>query len=281
MLFIKQNKPTEAKKALKKIVGLNPTDPEGLKAKITLAKIAVQENDPDTAVTLIKEVLSVDENHIEGALLKAKLDLQKGLYDDVISGLRGVLRNTPNSAEALVMISEAYFKTDSPDLAEESFLKALALNPANFDALMPIVTGLIKNKETAKAGALLEKALDITPDHPGALQTLAQVRLMQKDWTGAQKVADFIASKPKGAGFSKFLSGKIAEEQGFYKEATGLYKEALTLSPDLSDALRGLESSYAVLKQGKAMTAYLQEFISCSPGQALSLLIKKPVIDKR
>jgi tetratricopeptide (TPR) repeat protein len=279
-LYITQNKLAEAKQTLNKAVALNPTDTEGLKAKITLAKIAAQENDPETAVKLIKEVLSVDEKHLEGTLLKAKLDLQKGLYDDAISDLRDVLKDNPNSADALALIGEAYLKTNSPELAEESFLKALAINPANFDALMPIVAKLIKNEEAARADGLLVKALTIIPDHPSALQALAHVRLMQKDWLGAQNVADLIATKPEGAGFSKFLSGKISEEQGFYKEATGQYKEALLLSPDLSDALRGLASSYAALKQGKALYAYLQEFITAHPDKPYPSLLKSQLLIK-
>lgn len=279
-LYIKQNRLAEAKQTLHRVVELNPTDTEGLKAKITLAKIAALENNPDTAVKLINEVLSVDEKHLEGTLLKARLDLQNGLYDDVISSLRDVMRDNPNSTDALALIGEAFLKTNSPELAEESFLKALAINPANFDALMPIVAKLIKSGKTIRADELLVKALAIVPDHPGALQALAQVRIMQKDWSGAQNVADLIATKPQGAGFSKFLSGKISQEQGFYKEATGQYKEALILSPNLADALRGMASSYAALKQGKALYAYLQDFMTAHPDNPYPYLLNSQLLIK-
>lgn len=282
-LYIKQNKLTEAKQALSKVIELKPTAKEGLNAKIMLAKLAFQENDSELASNFVKDVLFTDARNLDALLLKARLDLQKGLYDEVISSVRVILRDYSNSDEAMVLLGQAYLKKNSPELAEEHFRKALAINPANFDALMPVASSMIKNKEVARAEELLQKALAVKPDHPGALQALAQVRLMQKDWLGTQKVADIIASKPKGAGFSKFLSGKISEEQGLYKEAIGQYKEALTLSPDLSDALRGIATSYAALKQASTMYAYLDEFMAAHPDDSYPWLLKSQLLtnDKR
>jgi tetratricopeptide (TPR) repeat protein len=279
-LYLTQNKLVEAKQELSKVVQLKPTAKEGLNAKIMLAKLALQEKDADTANTLLNEVLSVDARHQDGLLLKARLDLQKGLYDEVISNLRVVLGDYSKSDDALVLLGQAYLKKNSPELAEENFRKALAINPANFDALIPVISNLVKNKEAARADELLQKALAIKPDHPGALQALAQVKLLQKDWAGTQKVADAIASKPKGAGFSKFIGGKISEEQGLYKEAIGQYKEALTASPDLSDALRGMATCYEALKQGKDMYAYLEEFIKNHPDDSYPLLLQSQLLAK-
>jgi tetratricopeptide (TPR) repeat protein len=282
-VYIKQNKLTEAKQALNKVVELKPVAKEGLSAKIMLAKLALQENDTELANNFVKQVLAADGHHLEGQLLKARLDLQKGLYDEVISNLRGVLRDYSNSDEGMVLMGQAYLKKNSPELAEENFRKALDVNPANFDALMPVASNMIKNKDFARADELLQKALAVKPDHAGALQALAQVKLMQKDWSGTQKVADIIASKPKGAGFSKFISGKISEEQGLYKEAIGQYKEALTLSPNLPDALRGMATSYGALKQSKLMYAYLEEFMSAHPDDSYPWLLKSQLLanDKR
>lgn len=279
-LYTKQNKLAEAKQALTKIVDLKPTAKEGLNAKILLAKFALQENDTELAYNLVKQVLSADGRHLEGLLLKARLDMQKGQYDQVISNLRVASTDYSSSDEALVLMGQAYLKKNSPELAEENFRKALDINPANFDALIPVTSNMIKNKDIARADELLQKALAVKPDHPGTLQALAQVKLMQKDWAGAQKVADVIASKPKGAGFSKFLGGKISENQGLYKEAIGQYKEALTISPDLTDALLGMATSYEALKQDKDMYAFLEEFISAHPDNSYLWLLKSQLLAK-
>ena len=76
------------------------------------------------------------------------------------------------------------------------------MNPGNFSAVIPVVSRMIKSKDIALAEEVLQKALEIKPDHAGAIQALAQVRLLNKDWQGTQKVADMISTKPKGEGFS-------------------------------------------------------------------------------
>ncbi|MBK8815977.1 MAG: tetratricopeptide repeat protein [Methylococcaceae bacterium] len=279
-LYIKLNKVNEAKKALNRIIELKPKTKEGHNAKITLAKMALQDNDSELAQNLVKQVLSDDAHNLEGLLMKARLDMQKGTYDEAITNLRVVLRDYSNSDEALVLIAQAYTRKNSPELAEEHFRKALAINPANFDALIPVASNMIKNKDVNRAEELLQKALAIKPDHPGALQALAEVKIMQKDWQGTQKVADIIASKPKGAGYSKFIGGKISEEQGLYKEAIGQYKEALILTPDLTDALRGIASCYEKLEQIKEMYGYLDEFIAAHPNDTYPWLLKGQLLAK-
>lgn len=278
--YLKSNKINEAKQALNRIVELKPESKEGHNAKITLAKLAVQEKDTELAQKLVNQVLSEDGRNLEGLLMKAKLNMQKGAYDEAITDLRVVLRDYSNSDEALVLIAQAYIRKNSPELAEENFRKALTVNPANFDALIPVASNLIKNKEVNRAEELLQKALSIKPDHPGALQALAEVKILQKDWQGSQKVADVIASKPKGAGYSKFIGGKISEEQGLCKEAIGQYKEALIITPDLIDALRGIASCYEKLKTIKEMYPYLDEFIAAHPNDTYPWLLKGQLLAK-
>ncbi len=279
-IHLKNNKIADAKQALTKVAELKPDGKEGVKAKIMLAKLAMQENDPTAAQEFVQSILAKDAENKEALILKAQLDLQKGLYDDVISNMRVVMRDFSNSDDALTLIGQAYLKKNAPELAEENFRKALEINPANFDALLPVAANLIKNKEAKRAEELLNKALAVKPDNPAALQALAQVRLLQKDWTGTQKVADIFGSNPKSSGYSKFLGGKISQEQGLYQEAIGQFKEALTISPDLQDALRGMAACYEALKQPKDMLDYLQQFISSNPGNAYAWLIKSQMLAK-
>lgn len=282
-LKLKDGKLPEAKQALNKIVELKSEGKEGIKAKVMLAKLAVQENDAETAQAMLTSVLTTDARNLDALMLKARLDLAKGLYDDVITNMRVVTQDYSSSDDALVLLGQAFLKKNSPELAEENFRKALALNPANFEALIPVASKLIKNKEAKRAEELLTKALEAKPDHPAALQALAQVRMLQKDWEGTQKVADMIGSKPKGAGFSKFIGGKISEEQGLYKEAIGQYKEALATAPDLQDALRGMATSYEALNDRKSMLTFLDGFIAAHPEDSYPWLLKGQLLanDKR
>ncbi len=277
-LYLEQNKVNEAKQTLNKIIELKSGSKESNSAKMMLAKLALQETDANTAKNLINDVLKADKHNLDAHLLKAKLDLQNGLTEEVISDLRGVLKDFANSDEAFVLLGQAYLRKNSPELAEENFRKALAIDPANFDALMPVIGTMVKNQDFRRAEDLLQKAITTKPDHVGALQTLTQIKLAQKDWSGAQKIADMIAAQPKGKGFGKFLSGKIAEQRDLCKEAIGQYKEALSLAPELVEALQSMASCYAKLKQENGIYAYLEEYISAHPDNGFAPLLKSQLL---
>lgn len=282
-LLISQNKWSEAKESLNWLIDNRPEDKESQAAKVLLAKIAVNDKDNDAALKLVDEVLAVNAGDYEALLLRARIKLLNGSNDQAVSDLRGVLRDYPKSDEALVLLANAYAKQDAHALANENFRKALEINPANFAAVMPVVAQMIKSKDIMRADEILQKALAVQPDHAGALQALAQVRLLKKDWLGTQKVADLISTKPQGEGFSKYLGGKVSEGQGLYEDAIAKYKDALAVSPGLSDALMGLMRSHEALKQRKEMFAYLDKFIKANPDNTYPLILKSQllVLDKR
>ncbi len=274
-MFVSEENFDEAKKSLLWVVKHHENKKEGLQAKVVLAKLAVaQDKDNAAARTMVEEVLAVDVRHYEALLLKARLDLIDGHYDQAIADLRGVLRDYSKSDEALVLMAQAYLKKEAPELAEENFRKALDINPGNFSALMPVVSRMVKSKDLLRADEVLKKALVINPDHAGALQALAQVRLLNKDWQGTKKVADLISTKPKGEGFSFYLDGKVLQGQKSYQEAIDKYKQALEIRPSLTDALNNMSVCYQALNQRPALFAYFDVFMLKNPNNFQPILLK-------
>ncbi|OQK17048.1 hypothetical protein AU255_03885 [Methyloprofundus sedimenti] len=273
-LYIQQKRLMEAKKPLTWVVEHKGQDKEGLAAKISLAKLSIQDGDYNGASVMINEVLAVDAKQYDALILKTRISLINGHYDEAIAELRGVLRDYSKSDEAMVLLAQAYLKKNSPELAEENFRKALDLNPGNFSAVMPVVSRMVQSKDIMRADEVLQNALKIQPDHAGALQALATIRLLEKDWLGAQKVAELISTKPMGEGFSNYLSGKISQGQGFNKQAIEKYKLALSQDPGLSDALKSMSVCYEALNQRKEMFAYLDEFIQNNSKNPYPVILK-------
>jgi len=273
-LHIQQKQFNQAKQSLNWIVEHKGKEKEGLAAKTLLAKLALQAQDISAAATLVEEVLAMDARHYDALLLKTRISLINGQNDEAIIALREILRDYPKSDEAMVLLGQAYVKKNSPELAEENFRKALNLNPGNFSAVMPVVSRMVKSEDIGRADEVLQQALAINPNHAGALQALAQVRLLKKDWLGTQTVADLIATQPKGKGFSFYLSGKISQGQGLYSNAIEKYKQALLITPGLSDALQSMMTCYETLKQRDKMFVYLDEFMLKNPDTPYPLLLK-------
>ena len=273
-LYIQQKKFTEAKVPLNWIIERNEKEKLGLNAKVLLAKIAIQEQDNTKALTLVEQVLTVDDSHYLALLLKARIKVIDGIYNEAIPELQVIISKHPNSDEALVLLAQTYIKKNSPVLADANFRQALKLNPGNFSAVMPVVVGMIKSKEIDQAEGILEKALKTKPGHMGALQTLAQIRLLNKDWPATQELADLIAKKSQGVGFSSYLEGKIAQGKGLYNDAIEKYKLALTVTPTLSGALKNIFLCYEALKQRDGAIVYLDKFIQDNPTNSYPVILK-------
>jgi len=281
--YIKNKNITEAKKLLVWVVENQTDTPEALKAKINLAKIALIEKDEPLMMQLVTEILAVDAGNLDAQILKAADEMVKGLYEQVISNLRGVLRDHPKSGEATVLLAQAYARNKSPELAMESFRKAIELSPENFKAVMPVVAQMIKSKDLERAEKTLLKALSYNPNHAGGLQVLAQIRLLRKDWKGTQNLADFISTRVAGKGYSKYLSGVISQGQGDCEEALDKYQEALIESPKLAIALKGIVSCYQSLKQYNQAITFLDEFSKKNPDNFYPTLLKSHlfIVDKK
>jgi len=268
-----QNYP-QAKQTLNWIIEHKPDTKPALAAKIGLAKIALQADDTTTASSLADEVLKVDNRFLDALLLKDRIELIKAQYDTVIADARNLIRDYPNSDDALVLLAQAYSHKNSPELAEENFRKALALNPANFEAVMPIVSRMIKSHDLSRAQEVLQKTLLLNPNNLAALQALAQVKLLNKDWSGTQKTADLIAVKPNGAAYALYLHGKVMQAQSAYREAVAKYRDALLIDPSLNLALDSMVECYTAMQQRPQMLSYLEQFITDNQGQAYPVLLK-------
>ena len=276
-LYILDKRFEEARVPLNWVVEHNGNSEKGMKAKTTLAKFAVQDGDKDKALGMINEVLAIDSRNYDALILKARMSLADGSQDDAIVELRSISRDYSKSDEALVLLGQAFAMKGSPELAEENFRKALDLNPANFSALMPVVTRMIKSNDMARAEERLKTALKSQPNHQGALQALAQIRLVKKDWTGSQKIADMMEKSPQGEngkGMSHYLKGQISQGQGAFEKAIEEYEIALSDIPGLAGALDRMAQSYEKLEKRDVMHVYLDEFIAKNPKLYFAVLLK-------
>lgn len=284
--YLQEKKYPQAKEQLKLVIAHTKESKEALPAKMLLAQILLAEGqDPkhEEVSALIKEILAVDPLYLNALLMKAKITIEAGLYDQAIADLRSILNNYPKSDDAMVLLAQVYFKQNSPELAEESLRKALAINPNNLDALIPIATKLMQNKEVGRATELVEKGLAGSPNNLQLLQFLAQIKLYRDDWAGVQKIADTLIRQPKAEGFSKYLTGKILQGQKKYQEAIAKYKEVLLITPGSLDALKGLVECYESLNQHAEIFTFLDGHIKANPENPDFLLLKAQFLafDKR
>ena len=244
--------------------------------------LASNEKDPKVAKALVDDVLSVDEHHLGALLLNAKFKLIKGAYDDAIVDLRGLLKDYPESDQALVFLAEAYSKINSPELANDHFRKALTINPSNDFAMEAVVSKMLADKNFMGAEDTIQTVLKNEPNNFNALLKLAEIRFLQQDWQGAEEVVALIAKQPDGTGQATYVKGRIFQGQKRYDEAIIEYKKALENSQNLYPALESMMISYEALKQRPLMHTYLAHYLKThsDQAQAVSLQAQLYMLDK-
>ncbi len=278
-LYNRQKQPKKAIEQLNLLIKNSENEQAKSNARILLAS---NEKDPKVAKALVDDVLSVDEHHLGALLLNAKFKLMKGAYDDAIVDLRGLLKDYPESDQALVFLAEAYSKINSVELANDHFRKALTLNPSNEFALEAVVRKMLTDKNFIGAEDTVQTVLKSNPNNFKALLKLAEVRFLQKDWSGAEEVVALIAKQPDGTGQAKYVKGRILQGQKRYEEAIGEYKQALENAQNLYPALESMMISYEALKQRPLMHAYLANYLKThsDQAQAVSLQAQLYMLDK-
>lgn len=278
-LYNLQKKPQQATEQLNLLIKNSKNKTAISNAKVLLAS---NEKDLTVATQLIDEVLDDNEHHFGGLLLKIKIKLKKAQYDDAIIELRNLLEDYPESDNAMVLLAKAYLSTDSQALAEEYFRKALVLNAGNESATLYMTSKAINEQNFPKAEGYLQTALNFFPNNTRILLKLAEIRFLQKDWSGAQEVVILLTKNSKNLGVAKYVAGRILQGQHHYLPAITKYKQALKHSPNLFSAIEGMVLCYESLNQRASMQHYLQQYITQYPDQprVMSLQAKLYGFDK-
>jgi tetratricopeptide (TPR) repeat protein len=264
-LYVSQKRFTDAQGVLNRIIELDKTGREALSAKVRLAGIAIVQNDIKTAESLAAEVLKVDNSNADALILRAGILLSKNETDSAVSDLRIVLKSNPDSDKALVMLAQGYLQKGSPELADSNLRKALEINPGNLEAALPVAGKMIQAQELDRAEEVINKVLKTNPVNPNAMQVFVQIKVLKKDWVGAQAVVEELGKVPTESALSEFLSGVILANQGNLEGAAKRFQQALVLKPEYPEAIGGLAQVWNTKQSRKLLIKYLSEFTQKNP----------------
>lgn len=265
-LYIGYKKYSQAEELLKQIVDKDPIGKEGLIAKVRLSELSLQQKDKATAEKLLGEVLTVDNANSDALLLRSSLRLAAKDYDGAVSDLRIVLRDKPDSGQAMVGMGQAYSLKGEPEVAESHWRKALEVNPSNMGALMPLVAARMKRGDAERAEDLLVKAIKSNATNPVLTEMLVKVRVSKKDWAGAQAAVNELEKQPKNRLVAQMLTGMLLDTQGLYLKAIDVYKAVLLEKPDMGSALLAISRSYKVAKLPEEYIVFLKSYLEKNSG---------------
>ena len=233
-----------ARATLEPIVGLGDSA-AALRAKNMLAAISLRSGELDNARKLLDEILVTDERNTSALVRRAQLKIQDGDIDDAIADLRTAQNNDPDSYEAMLVMATAFQRQGNNDVARAELAKAFETSQAKSNVANIFARFLIAEGNRERAADILEQSLAANANSVENLRLLAQLRLQNQDWRGAEEIADVLENRSAEDEDAALTIRSVAlsglEE---YDQVISLLSEKGTEQPLATSPLATLTSAY-------------------------------------
>lgn len=233
--------------------------------KLTYTRFLLAKRDLPGARAQLAEMLKVDPNQPDVAVLNGMLLLNDGKTDEALDALQKASRNSPDNAGLQVWVGRAAMQKGDLSTAQKSFQEAARLSPSSVDARDGLAQIAMQRRDASLLSQLAEAGIKASPQNAVGYLWRGMAEGMQKQPDRAE--TDFreaIKLDPKNV--AAFIElGQLKLEQGKYAEARPLLEEALSTAPGSARATGLLAASYAAEKQPQKAIAMLQGQISKVP----------------
>lgn len=258
-------KPEQVKSVYQKIVDLNGTGPEGLKAKVFLAQIAFQKKKLKKASAYLEEVLDESPDDVHALLIKGKIALATNDPVSAIAAFRSIIKNRPEMVEASQLLAVAHTVNKEPELAKEALIRSIEAAETNPKSHLNYAQYLIAQKNYKEANHEIDKALKISPASLDVLQMKLNIGSLLGDKKMLSKTIDLIKKyHPDNAiGYQK--SGDFNMVLKKYNKAILDYEKALKISGKMLPALASIVKANLITKNYTAAINRLENISSGQP----------------
>jgi tetratricopeptide (TPR) repeat protein len=234
------------KKQASKSSSAAPTLPARAQRSLELNEqgvVAIKGRDFDRAESLFKQSLEVDEKNLTAVFNLAGMYITNKNDAQAVTLLSKYAKDYPTDAGLQARLGDAYFSSQNPKGAIDSYNRALTLDPnyPNIPARLGTLYTLSNN--LPKAAAMFERAIKQNPSDVQSLQNLSSLYLgldRPKDAVSTAKRAIQLSSSAQGYA----TLGSAYQQLNDDKNALMAFQRAKELGykdKNLSDIIEGLE----------------------------------------
>lgn len=256
----------------------NGTKPDGLKARIELARLLVAQNRPGEAAPLIASVLKESPKERDALLIRADMALARGDAVTAIADYRAVLKDEPTALPVHKALARAHLLNNEVELAKDSLKNALLLSEADVDPRIQL--GMLYQSEgkMAEAIAEFEQAQKLAPRNPAVLDGLFKSYLATRNWSRAEEIAAIVADTAPGAGIAEWFQGMLALAQDDEAKAVRQLNEALKVRPAWVEPLTALANIHVKGGKHAEALAAVDAALKAEPKSAAALNLKGEIL---
>ena len=267
-LYVRHNAIDHAVTYLNQIIAKNQFDKEGLNARTSMARIDYVRGDKAATEQLVTEVLDHDPKNLDALFIKANLLADKGQYEDAVTDLHTIIRDRPNSKEALQLLSETLLTQGHLDLAIDTLNQLLEKDPLNESAQVRLAQMYDLNGDPKHAMDLLFLTTRADPKFALAWESIARISIETKNWSTANSAIDALDKLEGQHMTATLLRGQVLANTGKQSEAVTDLKEVIGTDPGstLSEhALGTLIITYQGMSKLDEAVAYIESLKTESP----------------
>ncbi|GEM_PF-2740575 len=213
---------------------------------------------------------------VSQAFATERAALQAGDTATAIASLEKAVGTTPGSAEAHLLLGQAYFRAQRKDDATQQFLAGFSLDPKaalpleskDVDELMLVGNAHASLNQLDEALAVYQTVLQIQPDKAAAHTNIGVVYYQAGRFDDAvTELKKALEIDPKDAE-TQYMLGATYVQQNKLDDAEKAFNQSIQLKPDLAAAYTGLGNVYLARKNTDKAVSTLQKAASLKPDQA-------------
>lgn len=264
-LYQSQKDTVAAEKILNDVIASAKVQEDVSKAKGMLAGKYLSEGKKDSAIKVVDEILAVDSRNEQALLLKAGIDIDDRKLEQAVERLRTILRDSPNSSRALLLLATAHNLSGAAELADEHYSRAFQASKMAPQYGMQYAEFLLKRNQPQRAEKVLQDMLANNQSFVPGLKLLAQAKISRGDWIGAQHVADQIKSIGNPGQVADQIMGVVLAGQKNYGDSIAAFKRAYDSSPSETQPITAMVRTYVLAGKQKEAMSFLASVLATNP----------------
>ncbi|MBK5290762.1 MAG: tetratricopeptide repeat protein [Acidobacteriia bacterium] len=228
-LDLAENRVAQAESGFRALFNTNPPDLRGL---FGLAEVYLATNRPDLASQILDTELKKSPNNQEIRMAFGNTLVRIKRYEPAIEQFKQLIQSNAKSADLHNRLAATYRMAGKPEEAYQYFDLARQLAPKDVTPLINMVGILEQQGKPNQAKPLYQKMLEVSPDHPVALNNLAYRMAeeggdLDQALTYAQKAKQ---KMPTNLDISDTL-GWIYIKKNLSDDAIKIFRDLLTRNP--------------------------------------------------
>ena len=238
---------------------------EGYKAQSMIAYKLIRAGKKEEASKILESILATDKSYGQALTLRASLAIAAKNYEAAIIDLRTVLRDSPDSNGAGLMLANAHESMGSMQLADEHYARTFETSRFSPTYGIPYVQFLVRTKSESRASKVFEQMLESNPNDVNVIGSFAQFKISKGDYVGAQALSDQVKKTNEKNPLADQILGAISSSKNDFDGTISALKRAHVNAPNNMQPITAIVNTFVRANKNDEALAFIATVMSENP----------------